>query len=195
MITAVNKRDSIVSSALELFSERGYDATTIPMIATKAGVGAGTIYRYFENKEVLGNKLFQEYVDIFTATIKHGFPHEASIRKQFHHIFKSMVDFTIEQDQALYFIKTHSGAHFLNEDSHTSFQGLLNIFKSFFDSGKERNEIKLLPSSALIAIIYGAFLELQRLVLIGELEPEAKLLEDVEESFWDAVRLHGDRFE
>ncbi|MGG4152409.1 TetR/AcrR family transcriptional regulator [Peribacillus muralis] len=190
MITAVNKRDSIVSSALELFAERGYDATTIPMIASKAGVGAGTIYRYFENKEVLGNKIFQGYVDIFTATIKNGFPHEDSIRNQFHHIFKSMVHFTVKQDQALYFIKIHSGAHFLHEESHISFQGLLNIFKNFFDSGKERKEIKELPSSALIAIIYGAFLELQRLVRIGELVPEAKLLEDVEESFWDAVRLH-----
>ncbi|MCK1992227.1 TetR family transcriptional regulator [Peribacillus muralis] len=191
MITAVNKRDSIVSSALELFAERGYDATTIPMIATKAGVGAGTIYRYFENKEVLGNKIFQGYVDIFTATIKNGFPYEESIRNQFHHIFKSMVHFTNEQDQALYFIKIHSGAHFLNEESHTSFQCLLDLFKNFFDSGKERKEIKELPSSALIAIIYGAFLELQRLVRIGELVPEAKLLADVEESFWDAVRLHS----
>ncbi|MFD9627266.1 TetR/AcrR family transcriptional regulator [Peribacillus muralis] len=191
MITSVNKRDSIVSSALELFAERGYDATTIPMIATKAGVGAGTIYRYFENKEVLGNKIFQGYVDIFTATIKNGFPYEESIRNQFHHIFKSMVHFTNEQDQALYFIKIHSGAHFLNEESHTSFQCLLDLFKNFFDSGKERKEIKELPSSALIAIIYGAFLELQRLVRIGELVPEAKLLADVEESFWDAVRLHS----
>ncbi|XHU85483.1 TetR/AcrR family transcriptional regulator [Peribacillus muralis] len=180
-----------MSSALELFAERGYDATTIPMIATKAGVGAGTIYRYFENKEVLGNKIFQGYVDIFTATIKNGFPYEESIRNQFHHIFKSMVHFTNEQDQALYFIKIHSGAHFLNEESHTSFQCLLDLFKNFFDSGKERKEIKELPSSALIAIIYGAFLELQRLVRIGELVPEAKLLADVEESFWDAVRLHS----
>ncbi|WP_185113020.1 MULTISPECIES: TetR/AcrR family transcriptional regulator [Peribacillus] len=191
MITAANKRDSIVSSALELFAERGYDATTIPMIATKAGVGAGTIYRYFENKEVLGNKIFQGYVDIFTETIKSGFPHEDSIRNQFHHIFKSMVHFTNEQDQALYFIKIHSGAHFLNEESHSSFQSLLDLFKNFFDLGKDRKEIKQLPSSALIAIIYGAFLELQRLVRIGELVPEAKLLADVEESFWDAVRLHN----
>ncbi|MGE7184106.1 TetR/AcrR family transcriptional regulator [Peribacillus sp. NPDC006672] len=187
MITAINKRDSIVASALVLFAERGYDATTIPMIATSAGVGAGTIYRYFENKEVLGNKIFQEYLDILTETIKNGFPYDDSIRTQFHHIFKSMVHFTRGQDQALYFIKMHSRAHFLNEDSHASFQRLLNIFKTFFDSGKEKHVIKELPSSVLIAIIYGAFLELVR---IGELEPESKLLTDVEESFWDAVRLH-----
>jgi TetR/AcrR family transcriptional regulator, repressor of fatR-cypB operon len=191
MATAVNKRDSIISSALVLFAERGYDATTIPMIATSAGVGAGTIYRYFENKEVLGNKLFQEYVRIFTETLENEFPYDETIRDQFRHIFQAMILFTTKQSHALYFIKTHSSAHFLDKASHDSFQGLLDILKNFFDSGKEKKEIKELPSSALIAIVYGAFLELQRLVRIGELEPEATLLEHVEESMWDAVRLHG----
>lgn len=54
----------------------------------------------------------------------------------------------------------------------------MNIFKTFFDSGKEKKEIK------------EHFLELAQLVRIGELEPESKLLADVEESFWDSVRLH-----
>ena len=70
MSMALNKRDSIVAGSLALFAERGYDATTIPMIASSAGVGAGTIYRYFENKEVLGNTIFQEYVKIFTKRWK-----------------------------------------------------------------------------------------------------------------------------
>ncbi|MCA1060600.1 TetR family transcriptional regulator [Rossellomorea aquimaris] len=191
MSLALNKRDCIVASSLVLFAERGFDATTIPMIATSAGVGAGTIYRYFENKEVLGNTIFQEYVELFTETVNKDFPYQQSIREQFHHLFQSMILFTKEQSQALYFIKTHSSAHFLNEESHASFKGLLNIFKCFFDSGKEKKEIKNLPSTALIAILYGAFLELQRLVRIGELKPDAAMLKDVEESMWDAVRLYG----
>ncbi|MGD7044836.1 TetR/AcrR family transcriptional regulator [Jeotgalibacillus proteolyticus] len=191
MPTAVNKRDSIVSSALTLFAERGFDATTIPMIATSAGVGAGTIYRYFENKEELGNTIFQEYVKTFTETLEDEFPFDESIRNQFHHIFKSMVRFTSKHNQALYFIRTHSHAHFLTEESHVSFQGLLNLLRSLFDSGKEKKKIKALPTSALIAIVYGAFLEVQRLVQIGELELKAKLLAEIEESMWDAVRLNA----
>lgn len=189
-MTTVNKRNDIVTSALLLFAERGFDATTIPMIATSAGVGAGTIYRYFESKELLGNKIFQEYLDLFAETVQNGFPHEDTIRHQFRHIFNSMVHFTTEHGQALYFIKLHSGAYFLNKDSQASFQGLLNIFIDFFESGKEKQVIKKLPTSALIAIIYGAFLELERLVRIGELNPDTKLLAEVEASFWDAIRLH-----
>ena len=32
---------------MQLFAERGYDGTTIPMIAEKAKVGAGTILSLF----------------------------------------------------------------------------------------------------------------------------------------------------
>ncbi|MGP1906885.1 MULTISPECIES: TetR/AcrR family transcriptional regulator [unclassified Metabacillus] len=191
MATAGTKRDSILSGALALFAERGFDATTVPMIAASAGVGAGTIYRYFENKEVLGNSLFQEYVGIFTETLQHEFPYDETVRNQFHHIFQSMIRFTTKEVHALYFIKTHSNAHFLDDASHDCFHGLLDILKTFFDLGKEKKEIKEIPSSALIAIVYGAFLELQRLVRIGELEPETKLINDIEESIWDAVRLHA----
>ncbi|MEM5672990.1 helix-turn-helix domain-containing protein [Bacillus cereus] len=62
---AKNKQEDIFDAAIQLFAERGYDGTTIPMIAEKAKVGAGTIYRYFENKEALVNSLFTK--KCFTA--------------------------------------------------------------------------------------------------------------------------------
>jgi AcrR family transcriptional regulator len=42
-----DKREAILGAALELFAERGFHGTAVPQIADKAGVGAGTIYRYF----------------------------------------------------------------------------------------------------------------------------------------------------
>ncbi len=189
-MTTLNKRDTIVSSALELFAERGFDATTVPMIATSANVGAGTIYRYFENKEVLVNTLFQEYVGTFMKTIEEGFPYHESIRDQFHHLFKNMILFTNQHEHALYFIRKHSAGHFLDEQSREDFTQLLELFSTFFDEGKEKNEIRNLPSKALIAILYGAFLELQNLIRAGELEPSPELSSGVEESLWDSVRRH-----
>ena len=52
------KREAILDAALSLFAERGYHGTSVPSIAKRAGVGAGTLYRYFENKEKLVNALF-----------------------------------------------------------------------------------------------------------------------------------------
>jgi TetR/AcrR family transcriptional regulator, transcriptional repressor for nem operon len=47
----VATRDKIVGSALELFWERGYEATGISDIVERAGVRSGSLYHFFENKE------------------------------------------------------------------------------------------------------------------------------------------------
>lgn len=70
---AKNKQEDIFDAAIQLFAERGYDGTTIPMIAEKAKVGAGTIYRYFENKEALVNSLFTKSVLQLSELIKPTF--------------------------------------------------------------------------------------------------------------------------
>src|SRR4029078_11073800 len=55
-----DKRSAILDAALELFVERGYYGTPVPLVAERAGVGAGTIYRYFKSKEDLGNVLYRQ---------------------------------------------------------------------------------------------------------------------------------------
>ena len=44
-------RDRIRASALRLFSEQGYDATTVEQIAAAAGLSHMTFFRYFPTKE------------------------------------------------------------------------------------------------------------------------------------------------
>jgi AcrR family transcriptional regulator len=52
------RRKAIVASAYAVLTERGYDATSISDIARHAGVGQGTVYRYFENKRELLDHVF-----------------------------------------------------------------------------------------------------------------------------------------
>jgi AcrR family transcriptional regulator len=47
-------RERLVAAALQLFSERGYDATTVAEVAERAGLTKSTFFRYFPDKrEVL----------------------------------------------------------------------------------------------------------------------------------------------
>jgi AcrR family transcriptional regulator len=54
---AEQTRAAIVTAALDLFGERGYDAATMRMIAERAGVSTGNAYYYFGSKE----ELIQEF--------------------------------------------------------------------------------------------------------------------------------------
>ncbi len=48
-----DKRQAILEQAIHTFAELGFRGTDVQMIADRAGVGKGTIYRYFKSKEEL----------------------------------------------------------------------------------------------------------------------------------------------
>ena len=53
-------RDRLLEAARELFTTTGYYATTTPILARKAGVAEGTIYRHFPSKQALLNAAYQD---------------------------------------------------------------------------------------------------------------------------------------
>ncbi|MDF2924591.1 MAG: TetR family transcriptional regulator [Paenibacillaceae bacterium] len=182
------KRDDIMQAALILFSERGYDGTTVPMIADKAHVGAGTIYRYFESKEILVNALFQNCVREFTDKVTMKLSAATSFRDQFHIVFQGMVQFAEEHIHALLFIESHNNAYYLDGESQKIFNEMLHFLRSILDDGKAQGVIKNLTSDALIAIVYGALVQLCKLLKRGILMKSDELINGVEESCWDAIK-------
>ena len=57
------KRKDILASARALFKEKGFHSTKIEEIAQGAGVGKGTIYEYFKNKQEIFDETCIEYVE------------------------------------------------------------------------------------------------------------------------------------
>jgi AcrR family transcriptional regulator len=59
---AERNRQRIVAAAREVFRERGFE-TTLDDVAHQAGLGIGTVYRRFPNKEHLIEAMFAERLD------------------------------------------------------------------------------------------------------------------------------------
>lgn len=53
-------RERLLEAARELFTTTGYHDTTTPILARRAGVAEGTIYRHFPSKQALLNAAYQE---------------------------------------------------------------------------------------------------------------------------------------
>jgi AcrR family transcriptional regulator len=52
-LPAAERRDQILDCALEAFAEAGYHATSIADVCSRAGIGRGTLYQYFDDKRAL----------------------------------------------------------------------------------------------------------------------------------------------
>lgn len=59
-------------AALDIFSEKSFDAVTIEEITDKADVGKGTLYQYFQDKEQIVTTLIEEAVDHLVALLRTG---------------------------------------------------------------------------------------------------------------------------
>ena len=58
--------DRIVEVAKDVFREHGYDAS-LDLVAKRAGVGPGTLYRHFPKRENLIDAILQSWADKVTA--------------------------------------------------------------------------------------------------------------------------------
>jgi len=91
-----NKRDDIIHASLDLIAEYGFHATPMSLIAEKAGVGAGTIYRYFESKDVLIADVFAELEARITAWITEGYADAKPLRERFIHLCEKLLRYFLD---------------------------------------------------------------------------------------------------
>lgn len=61
-------RAALLDAAIELFSERGFEATTMRDISSACGRSPGLIYRYFDSKEALAVALYWRICDAWIAS-------------------------------------------------------------------------------------------------------------------------------
>lgn len=80
----------ILDASLELFGTVGYEATSIALIAKKAGVSKGLIYNYFESKEDLLKKLMDELMKVGDGMVSEAFTEDPreTLEKLFRLTFK-----------------------------------------------------------------------------------------------------------
>lgn len=184
-----NKQEDIYEAAMNLFAERGYDGTTIPMIADRAGVGAGTIYRYFENKQSLINLLYEKCLLHFSETLRSHFPYDAVIREQFTHIVHKLFEYAVHHMNVFLFIDAHHEGYYLNDRSRNIYFDFLNFIGEVIENGKKQGIIRELPSYAIISIVYKPFVMLIQLEQSEKIKLTPVLLEKMKESLWDAIRI------
>ncbi|CRY77855.1 transcriptional regulator, TetR family [Nocardia farcinica] len=58
-----------MQAAYEIFTEHGYRSTTVSMIAKRAGVGQGTVYRYFDSKLEILRAVFDHTAEMGFAAL------------------------------------------------------------------------------------------------------------------------------
>lgn len=76
------KRTAMMQTAVRVFAEKGYHATTVRDIVQAAGVAIGTFYFYFPDKETLIVYLYEETADFLLQALRQAVTGRAQLPQQ-----------------------------------------------------------------------------------------------------------------
>jgi len=133
----------IKAAALELFEERGFDATTTPQIAERAGVAQGTVFLVAPSKDALLVAALEDRLKGIVAERQTTMPRR-SVKAQILHVVDGMFDFHAAKP-ALSRVFTRAVLFFSEEAARAQYEEHVVRFVAFIatliDKARARGEI------------------------------------------------------
>lgn len=184
-----DKQTAILDATLSLIAERGFHDTPMSLIAKEAGVSAGIIYHYFENKEALIQALYRTIKIEFAGVLTEAISPDKPMREQFRAMMRNML---------LYFIRNPKSAAFLQQftNSPLCMPHLESEFAEYYAplyealaQAQREQIIKALPEQVFYAFSIDVATTLAQRHAAGVITLDDDLIEQVLDVCWDALRL------
>jgi len=168
-VMAQHQRDRVLAAASEVIAKRGYNATTVDHIVSAAGIGVGTFYELFDNKEDCFLQTYERIVvearEEVAGAIVADRPWAEQACAALRALLEAIAARPLDARLALVEIQTAGPAAFAHHE--TTIAGVL----PFLRLGRESSPVAAeLPSTLETAISGGVLYFLQQRLLMGETE-------------------------
>lgn len=178
----------ILSAALDLFEEQGFDATAVPEIAKRANVATGSIYRYFDSKDALVNALYRHWKERHVDMVLGSPPTGTGARASFSHYWRALARFATKHPKAARFLDLHHHRAYLNEDSLKPERDAQAVAAQFIANGVAAGEVRNIPPVLLLALMSGAMRGLLQFAGQGQLTMDEATIRAAEDCVWNAIK-------
>ncbi len=149
-------RRRITLSALELFHEKGFDATTVDEITERADVAKGTFFNYFPRKEAVLEALSQEWME---RAEEHAAFHGRTSSERIKAIFGGVAE-AYGQDRALARMLVRvSMERMVCPEEDAKRTGLYSLVAAAVEDGKASGEFRPdLDADAVFGVVASVFM-------------------------------------
>lgn len=183
----IDKRAALLDAALELFAENGFHGAPTSLIAERAGVGVGTIYRYFKDKDELIRELHQELHAKATAWICEGYSEEQPERERFLFLMTRLLRLFISEPKEFRFMEQYYYSPFPQSCGYSA-PGEEEVIKRLLLLARDQQIIKDAPLPVLEAIAFGPIVALAKEYGIRQLTVDETMIRTVVEASWDGLK-------
>jgi len=140
------RRVEILLAALELFSKKGFYATTIPDIAKKMQMSVGNLYNYFSSKDVLAQEIIKYTSEVLGEKIGVVNDMDISTEEKIHKIVDIYFTMAKEKPEMIeYSLRVYLSNRevFADEcEGMVCVSGFITEIMIFFDDGVRKGELR-----------------------------------------------------
>jgi len=189
--TKLDKREAILQATLELVAEHGFHDAPCSLIAERAGVAAGTIYRYFENKDMLILELYRELETKINTALLDGYSLDNPFRERFIHLVTGLLNFFILHPEEFKYVEQFHNSPYGVAFRRDRFMGQsedCGIYLELFKQGIMQRVLKNLPLAVLCDLAFGPIISVARNHILGFVQLDEKLTAQIAAACWDALK-------
>ncbi len=189
------KYTQIIQAAVYMFTNKGFYQTTVAEIAREAGVGKGTVYTYFENKEALFLAIIEEGLQQITIKVEENRDPEADPRLQLKQAIMATLNFFAEhRDFCIFLVREHfSYDQSIKEQAEKLYYQPNSPFREILFQGREKGIFEFEHLDTLTAGLTGAiFSSAFYWFIFSSHFPVSKIYSTLENLFFHNLLGNGD---
>ncbi|EEX95565.1 transcriptional regulator [Vibrio orientalis CIP 102891 = ATCC 33934] len=186
-----DKRQKIIDAAEALIAESGFQGLSMHKLAKEAGVAAGTIYRYFSDKEDLLQQVRLEVAQRNAEAIQRDVDESMPLKERFRKMWLNIFDLSVSnidnlKNRAQYDSLPCVRSHETKEIERKMFSKVDQLFTE----GRETGVFKPLGNPVLAALSLEVSVTLARKQSLGYYQLDQDAIEAAIEASWDAIITH-----
>ena len=192
MATASKKpqdtRGLILSTALQLFTERGYFATSVHDIRRSANLSIGSIYHHFESKKSIARATYDDLLSRLAAVVQEAAAATTTTRGKCGAIISALFAFTESDPLAMHFVLHARHREFLPEALPICSTRPFEMMKEIVNDGIASGEVRRMDPIVASAVVFGGAIRIMHLALDGVLpRPISTYMEETVEAGWRGI--------
>lgn len=188
--SARQTRDRLARAALELFTTRGFHGTTTPLIAARAGVAEGTIYRHFPSKDDLLNEVFRAAVRALAEPLKGADP-AWTCRARLDFVADRWVAIAKRDPTLVRLVFSQAFADVLDDRSRSAVRDLRALIEQTIAAGKSAGSVRRGAADLWADVWLELIVLVVERVAAGTWQPGDPAATQVRQAAWDAIRAEA----
>ena len=186
-----DKRLQILSAAETLIAAEGFQGLSMQKLAKEAGVAAGTIYRYFDDKEHLIEEVRIQVTERIAEAVQNGVDDSAPIKQRYRTMWLNIWNLAGTNLAAIKNRVQYDSLPVTNSKTFRELERkMFAQVELLFNEGKEQGLFKPLDNEVLGGLSLAASVSLARKHSLGFYHLDDEALEAAIEASWDAIIKH-----